>query len=1313
MAPKQSKNIGKFDLIIKELKAFGSRINECDDNKSRIHVLKTQVLQYETRLTEIFSELSTHESDESFDIYMKYKDILFNWVVDLEEKSQVEEVNSSIHVKSSVVNLPKLEVPHFYGNCENWISFKELFKSSILHNKSISDLEKLQYLQASVRGDAAKLIRGFAITVDNLKNCWDILCSRYENKRQLALNQINKLFSIKISRANTSKLLLEIIDICNEVIRNLKTLDLKTNSLTELIIINFLISKVDACISQRWELSLENNKIPTLEEFRVFIEREARGLNELKFVKPDIKKDNASQNSLISKQCADRLKLPLKHTNHKLVGVNETCAETSLYSTNFEFSSCVSSDKFQVKALLVSKVTSAMPNFPIKYHECPHIKGLTLADPTFYIENEIDILLGADVFMTLISGTPIMGPKGTPSALPTKLGHLLSGTINTQYNQNSSLICHTFLNIDHSLKQFWEHESVPKDIPSKDEDELCESIFVNSHIRNTDGRYILKLPFRDDSSIGDSKEGALKRFYSLERKLHSNNQLKEQYTEFMEEYQNLGHMTPLASDVKSPHYFLPHHGVINDNSSTTKLWVVFDGSFKSTNGNSLNDILLTGKKLQSDIFLTLLKFRFFPIAFSADIAKMYRQILISQDDACFQQIFWRKSPEEPLVIFKLNTVTYGTSCAPFLAIRTLKQLCEDEKHRFPQAAKLAKDHFYVDDLLAGADSVDSARKIVHELQNLMSAGRFELRKWSCTHPEVLSGLPNTLKTNISSHSFHEESTQKILGLFWDLNEDSFKVRAVLSDQVSTKRQMLSIIARIFDPLGFVSPSTIILKIILQDLWKAGLDWDDEISPDILNRWNRFQAEISCLKQIKVPRYVQTQNAKHCDIHGFCDASSKAYSAVIYLRVVSDSPHLFLMASKTRVAPVQTISLPKLEICGALLLAELLDIFKKSLNITHDKFLWCDSTITLSWINNPPVKGNQFVQHRVGKIHALTSKVSWHHIPGKLNPADWATKGLYPKQLLENLEWVAGPKWLHDFHSSSNSFIPFSEQPVSLVPIDQSESLSDSAVLSTGVDYSLSFLDKFSSYMKVVRTVAWIFRFYHNSKSVSKVTRPLYTHELETSIKKSEGILRVGGRLRLQQTLKFEQKHPMLIPKEHHFTSLVIRHFHRVNLHAGQELVLSLIRQQFWIPHGKSAVKKELRNCIDCFKLVAKLVSQMMGDLPIERINPCRAFEKVGIDFAGPITTKCQHTRKANNFKSYICLFICMCTKAVHLELVSSLSAAEFLSALRRFVSRRGYPSDIYSDNGTNFVGASAYLKDLFQLLHNSNVQDYSSSKNIQ
>lgn len=899
------------------------------------------------------------------------------------------------------------------------------------------------------------------------------------------------------------------------------------------------------------------------------------------------------------------------------------------------------------------------------------------------------------------------------------------------------------------MRGFWELESIPQSEMRSNGDAACDDFYDNTVKRDSSGRYTVKLPFKENCNLGNSKEGALKRFFALEGKLQSNENLKRNYIKFMDEYRSLGHMTPLTSDSKSQNYFLPHHGVINENSSTTKLRVVFDGSFKTDNGKSLNDVLMKGKKLQTDIFAILMRFRTFPVAFSADITKMYRQILVASEDTKFQQIFWRNSANDPLLIYTLNTVTYGTACAPYLAIRTIKQLCLDEGERFPSAANLAQEHFYVDDLLAGAESVESAKLIIQELLKFMSSGGFELRKWTCSHPEVIAQMPGDLKAGTFSHSFQEGPSQNILGLSWDLSMDAFKVKSVLAENVTTKRHLLSIIARTFDPLGFIAPSTIILKIILQDLWKAKLGWDEQVPADILDRWNKFQAEIHFLKEISVPRYIHSVDSLKVEVHGFCDAALKAYAAVIYVRVVSNSCYISLMAAKTRVAPLQSVTLPRLELCGALLLAELVDAFKRAIHCPiHETYLWCDSTITLSWINNPPVSGNQFVQHRVSKIHSLTEMTSWRHIPGKLNPADCATRGLYPKQLLECPEWLRGPNWLYDFDPlSTETTVP--DKPSDIDLTIQSNPSADIKSFVTQVNPVLDLLEKYSSYMKLIRTVSWIFRFYNNSKLGSKTTGPLRAAEIDTAIKiivkllqnsafsseitqiksnrsfsktsklislnpffDDEGVLRVGGRLRHQQNLSFDQKFPMLLPKHHHFTMLLIKYYHCANLHAGQEVVLSLIRQKFWIPDGKSAVRKELRKCMECFKLSAKPISQIMGDLPSSRINPCRVFEKVGIDFAGPISTKCQHARKSSTFKSYICLFICMCTKAVHLEVVSTLATSAFLAAFRRFVARRGYPSDVFSDNGTNFVGASAYLKSLFAMIRDSRIQDYASQRNI-
>ncbi|GFW63503.1 integrase catalytic domain-containing protein [Trichonephila clavipes] len=227
--------------------------------------------------------------------------------------------------------------------------------------------------------------------------------------------------------------------------------------------------------------------------------------------------------------------------------------------------------------------------------------------------------------------------------------------------------------------------------------------------------------------------------------------------------------------------------VINEKSTTTKCRVVFNASSKTKNGKSLNDVLMTGPKLQTEIFNHLIKFRSYRVAFAADIEKMYRQILISDEDCKYQRIVWRATPSDSLKSFELQTITYGTSCAPFLALRTLQQLYEDEEQNFPLAAKVAPENIYIDDLLSGADTEVEAKSIIIEIQNLLKSGGFILRKWSSSHSKVLQDLDTSHLASKPIHSLgDEESKQRVLGLIWNLKTDSIQVKVVHEEIVKTK-----------------------------------------------------------------------------------------------------------------------------------------------------------------------------------------------------------------------------------------------------------------------------------------------------------------------------------------------------------------------------------------------------------------------------------------------------------------------------------------------------------------------------------------------
>ncbi|GFT02234.1 DUF1758 domain-containing protein [Trichonephila clavipes] len=307
--------------------------------------------------------------------------------------------------------------------------------------------------------------------------------------------------------------------------------------------------------------------------------------------------------------------------------------------------------------------------------------------------------------LPMLKGQSLSFGDNKPFAVRSDLGWIVAGNVPSEEMFSSIAVNSIQVVTDELVSNFWKLDSVPEANLLTSEERACEDHFLDTHVRNEDGRYVVRLPFHSSpSKLGDSRESAIRRFKSLEHSLIKKPAIYSQYRDFMQEYLTLGHMelVPKNDYAKREAYYLPHHAVLRD-SSTTKLRVVFDASAKSTSGYSLNDILMVGPRVQRDVYPILLSFRTFQIAVCADLEKMFRQIRISSEDTNWQRILWRDNPKEETVKeYRLTTVTYGTSCAPYLSTRTLTQLAFDERERYPLASFATLHHFYVDDLLSGA-----------------------------------------------------------------------------------------------------------------------------------------------------------------------------------------------------------------------------------------------------------------------------------------------------------------------------------------------------------------------------------------------------------------------------------------------------------------------------------------------------------------------------------------------------------------------------------------------------------------------------------
>lgn len=1033
--------------------------------------------------------------------------------------------------------------------------------------------------------------------------------------------------------------------------------------------------------------------------------------------------DQGSEATLISRSAVQQLGSNWMKSDIGVTGVAGSSAGRIYGSVRLSIASSTGKGKIiQISALVLANISTLIPSRLV--HRSNKFNNLQLADDNYWQPKRVDILLGASFIPDIILNG-IYKADGL-IAQQTIFGWIISGSANAVANSSVNQIC-SHISLDTLVSKFWEQEETQQRPKLSAEDEACEEIFNRTTTRGEDGRYTVELPFRSGGKdLGDSRAAAVRRFMAVEKRGKVVPLQWEQYKMFMATYLDLGHMERVSDEDlnNEPQCYLPHHAVFKEESTSTKLRIVFDASATTSNGKGLNELMLVGPRLQDNLSAILLRWRMHRIAICSDVEKMYRQIRVKREHCDYQRIVWRPHTNMELLHFRLLTVTYGTSSAPYLAVKTLQRLADDERSNFPLAAEVLKRDFYVDDCMTGSDTLQDAIQLKEQLIGITNAAGWKLLKWSSNSSQLLQTLPaDHVECDAPLH-IDDDSSVKALGVRWHPRTDDFTYKVKLNDPrnvASTKRQVLSEIAKLFDPLGLLAPIIIYAKIIMQQLWLTGLGWDDELPEVVSKRWQDFKIELKQVEEVRVNRWCGHSGAKVIQLHGFSDASQMAYAACVYARVQHDdgSVTVTLLAAKTKVSPIKQQCIPRLELNGAVLLSKLLDECQQALcGKSLEIFAWTDSMVVLAWLQRHANVWQTFVANRVGEIQAKSGNVKWQHVPGVDNPADVASRGIMPSKIRDHPLWWSGPSWLHGDHQS---WPAQHRTEVNAELLEEKKEL----VCHLATNKSIFYLaDWFSSWSHLLRVTALCRRVMkiHRRKERTITADDLYgarnvwlrllqefefgdvnkvVNDPTSGLRKirpfvdNDGLMRVGGRLANADTT-FDEQHPIIISGKSSITILIIRDAHERVFHGGPQNTLGNLHQQYWLLGGRRMVRSLIHNCVTCVKARPKVQQQIMGNLPAARVRPTRPFSHTGIDYAGPIWSRTTKGRGHKATKSYIAVFICFVSKAVHLELVSDLTTAAFIAAFRRFTARRGHCSDVYCDNGTNFVGAARTLRELLK-----------------
>ncbi|XP_053699404.1 uncharacterized protein LOC128746376 [Sabethes cyaneus] len=960
------------------------------------------------------------------------------------------------------------------------------------------------------------------------------------------------------------------------------------------------------------------------------------------------------------------------------------------------------------------------------------------------------LLIGLD---NLHLAVPLKSREGTgngPIAVKTRLGWCAYGKQQPGVNDERSFhICECTTNkeLHNAVKQFYEIEEIGSGnvtLRSKEEQRALD-LLAQTTVRVGE-KFETGLLWKDpDVELPDSYTMALRRLECLERKMLRDPSLKANVLQQMQDFVKKGYIHKATTDElkkADPRriWYLPI-GVVTNPKKPGKIRIVWDAAAK-VSGVSLNSVLMKGPDQLVPLLGVLFRFRQFKVAVCSDVKEMFLQIRMRAADKHAQRILWRTDTVHDPEIFLVDVATFGSTCSPASAQFVKNQNAREHSDRFPRAADGILQSTYVDDYLDSFGSEEEACRISEEVRQIFRNGGFQLRNWISNSESVLQHLGETQAAVSKSLTTTSNDAERVLGMLWDplTDELSFSTRMsdevhylLENDKVPTKRQVLRCVMTLFDPLGLLATFLIHGKILIQDLWRAGLEWDAEVSDSQYADWRRWTKMLSYIANVRIPRCyfseASTRTYEDTELHVFVDASLLAYSCALYLRTIdeSSSPQCVLIAAKAKVAPLKPMTIPKLELQGCVLGVRMMKFVQANHSITvRRRVIWTDSSVVLSWIRADPRNYRPFVANRVGEILENTVVDEWRWVPSELNPADEATKWGSGPYFSNDSKWFNGPKFLS---------LPEREWPSPAdIVVDTVEEGRPSVLFHANwipvIDYY-----RFSKWERLQRSMAFVLRFISNTRKkgekssgqlsqqelyaadivvLKQVQMEAFVDEVATlrnnktlpedqqeSVERTstiyqlmpmmdeQGLVRQNSRLAAAKHLPHSVRFPVILPRKHRYTELLAARYHRLYRHANFETVVNEIRQLFVVPRLRSVVKAVERNCQLCKVRKALPTVPPMAPLPFARLAVHdRAFSYVGVDYFGPLLVK----QGRSNVKRWIALFTCLTVRAVHLEVACSLSTSSCISCIRRFVCRRGAPREFFSDNATNFHGAERLLR---------------------